>query len=199
MPTTTTRRRTGSRISTRCASETRSARPTSSAPGSRSRTARSSTPATSGRGLIGVTRLKLGRKEMSFPAVNYPLLQNEPERGDGWVRFTQTAGGRMGLPAPQARARQALLPGRERLRLDDLAARHLHRRHRQGGARRRQPLPAPLDLRPRRKPRREVGLDRLRRLVPGVVRPEHALGRERLDRRSSRPSSRSSSASCLPR
>jgi Cyclic nucleotide-binding domain len=54
-----------------------------------------------GRSLIGVTRLKLGRKEMSFPAVKYPLLQNEPERGDGWVRFTQTAGGRMGLPAPR--------------------------------------------------------------------------------------------------
>jgi hypothetical protein len=55
----------------------------------------------SGRGLIGVTRLKLGPKELSFPAVQYPLLQNEPEHGDGWVRFTQTAGGRMGLPAPR--------------------------------------------------------------------------------------------------
>jgi len=55
----------------------------------------------SGRGLIGVTRLKLGPKELSFPAVKYPVLQNEPERGDGWVRFTQTAGGRMGLPAPR--------------------------------------------------------------------------------------------------
>jgi hypothetical protein len=54
-----------------------------------------------GRGLIGVTRLKLGPKELSFPAVKYPLLQNEPEIGDGWVRFTQTAGGRMGLPAPR--------------------------------------------------------------------------------------------------
>ncbi len=54
-----------------------------------------------GRGLIGVTRLRLGRKELSFPAVKYPVLQNEPEIGDGWVRFTQTAGGRMGLPAPR--------------------------------------------------------------------------------------------------
>jgi Cyclic nucleotide-binding domain len=54
-----------------------------------------------GRGLIGVTRLKLGPKELSFPAVKYPVLQNEPEVGDGWVRFTQTAGGRMGLPAPR--------------------------------------------------------------------------------------------------
>jgi hypothetical protein len=54
-----------------------------------------------GRGLIGVTRIKLGPKELSFPAVKYPALQNEPEVGDGWVRFTQTAGGRMGLPAPR--------------------------------------------------------------------------------------------------
>ena len=54
-----------------------------------------------GRGLIGVTRLKLVRKELSFPAVQYPLLQNEPEIGPDWVRFTQTAGGRMGLPAPR--------------------------------------------------------------------------------------------------
>jgi hypothetical protein len=29
-----------------------------------------------GRGLIGVTRLKLGPKELSFPAVGYPVLQN---------------------------------------------------------------------------------------------------------------------------
>ena len=54
-----------------------------------------------GRGLIGVTRIKLGRKELSFPAVKYPVLQNEPQVGNGWVRFTQTAGGRMGLPAPR--------------------------------------------------------------------------------------------------
>jgi hypothetical protein len=54
-----------------------------------------------GRGLIGVTRLKLGPKELSFPAVKYPVLQSEPEIGPDWVRFTQTAGGRMGLPAPR--------------------------------------------------------------------------------------------------
>ncbi len=55
----------------------------------------------SGRGLIGVTRVRLGPKEMSFPAVQYPLLQAEPEVGPDWVRFTQTAGGHMGLPAPR--------------------------------------------------------------------------------------------------
>src|SRR5919106_5751703 len=54
-----------------------------------------------GRGMIGVTRLKLVGREMSFPAVKYPLLQAEPEVGPDWVRFVQTAGGRMGLPAPR--------------------------------------------------------------------------------------------------
>ena len=38
---------------------------------------------------------------MAFPAVAFPLIQPEPEVGDGWVRFVQTAGGRMGLPAPR--------------------------------------------------------------------------------------------------
>jgi Cyclic nucleotide-binding domain len=54
-----------------------------------------------GRGLIGVTRLKLAGRELSFPAVKFPLLQAEPEIGPDWVRFVQTAGGRMGLPAPR--------------------------------------------------------------------------------------------------
>lgn len=54
-----------------------------------------------GGGRIGVTRLKLGRREIAFPAVQYPLLQAEPEVGDGWVRFVQSAGGHMGLPAPR--------------------------------------------------------------------------------------------------
>ena len=54
-----------------------------------------------GRGLLGVTRLKVGRGRMSFPAVAFPLIQPDPEVGDGWVKFVQTAGGRMGLPAPR--------------------------------------------------------------------------------------------------
>jgi Cyclic nucleotide-binding domain len=54
-----------------------------------------------GRGLIGVTRLKLGPAKMAFPAVKFPLIQPEPEVGEGSVRFVQTAGGRMGLPAPR--------------------------------------------------------------------------------------------------
>ncbi|HLM37947.1 MAG TPA: cyclic nucleotide-binding domain-containing protein [Gaiellaceae bacterium] len=54
-----------------------------------------------GQGRIGVTRIKLGRRELAFAAVQYPLLQAEPEVGDGWVKFVQSAGGHMGLPAPR--------------------------------------------------------------------------------------------------
>jgi hypothetical protein len=54
-----------------------------------------------GRGHLGVTKVKLGPRELSVPAVAMPTLQPEPEVGDGWVRFTQTAGGRTGMPAPR--------------------------------------------------------------------------------------------------
>jgi hypothetical protein len=53
-----------------------------------------------GRGRIGVTRLRIGPKEVSVPAVALPTMQNT-EIGDGWVKFTQTAGGRTGMPAPR--------------------------------------------------------------------------------------------------
>lgn len=54
-----------------------------------------------GRGRIGVTRLKLGPKQLSVPAVAMPTLQSV-DMGDGSVRFTQTAGGRTGAPAPRS-------------------------------------------------------------------------------------------------
>jgi len=50
---------------------------------------------------IGVTKLKLGRT-FSVPAVPMPELRPEPEVGRGWVRFTQTAGGRTGVAMPRA-------------------------------------------------------------------------------------------------
>jgi hypothetical protein len=55
----------------------------------------------SGGGLVGSTRVKLGPKTVSFAGVTYPLIQHEPERGPDWVKFVQSAGGRMGLPAPR--------------------------------------------------------------------------------------------------
>jgi hypothetical protein len=50
---------------------------------------------------IGTTHVKVGPKTLSFPGVDYPLLQTEPEVGPDWVKFVQSAGGRMGLPAPR--------------------------------------------------------------------------------------------------
>jgi Cyclic nucleotide-binding domain len=55
----------------------------------------------SGGGHIGVARIKLGRRELAFPAVQYPLIQAEPEVGEDRVRFIQSAGGHVGLPAPR--------------------------------------------------------------------------------------------------
>jgi hypothetical protein len=55
----------------------------------------------SGRGHIGVTRVRVGRHAVYFTAFRLPDLQPEPEVGDGWVRFVQTTGGRTGLPAPR--------------------------------------------------------------------------------------------------
>jgi len=40
--------------------------------------------------------------QVAFAAVEFPVIQPDPEVGDGWVRFLQTAGGRIGLPAPKA-------------------------------------------------------------------------------------------------
>jgi Cyclic nucleotide-binding domain len=49
----------------------------------------------------GEMRLTLGRREVGFPAVQYPVIQAEPDVGDGSVTFVQSAGGNMGLPAPR--------------------------------------------------------------------------------------------------
>jgi hypothetical protein len=54
-----------------------------------------------GGGLIGNTTVRLGGVQRTFQAVQLPEIQHEPERGDGWVRFAQTTGGRTGLPAPR--------------------------------------------------------------------------------------------------
>jgi hypothetical protein len=54
-----------------------------------------------GHGHIGATRMRLGGLRIRFSAAAFPDLRPEPEVGDGWVRFVQTAGGRPGMPAPR--------------------------------------------------------------------------------------------------
>ena len=57
--------------------------------------------ATDGGGLMGSTTVTLGPMHRTFQPVQLPELRREPEHGDGWVRFTQTTGGRTRLPAPR--------------------------------------------------------------------------------------------------
>src|SRR5665213_1416098 len=59
-----------------------------------------------GAGMIGSTTVKVGPVSKVFEAVALPDIQTKPVYGDGWVRFTQTAGGRTGMPAPR-RVRRA--------------------------------------------------------------------------------------------
>ncbi|MDE3065536.1 MAG: cyclic nucleotide-binding domain-containing protein, partial [Acidobacteriota bacterium] len=59
-----------------------------------------------GGGMIGSTTVRVGPVRHVFEAVALPDLRTKPEFGDGWVRFTQTAGGRTGMPAPR-RVRRA--------------------------------------------------------------------------------------------
>jgi Cyclic nucleotide-binding domain len=55
----------------------------------------------SGGAMVGTTQVKIGPRTVGFPEIAYPLIQQEPELGPDWVKFVQTAGGRMGLPAPR--------------------------------------------------------------------------------------------------
>ena len=55
----------------------------------------------SGGGLMGTTTVRLGALQHTFQAVALPDIQRPPERGESWLRFVQTAGGRTALPAPR--------------------------------------------------------------------------------------------------
>jgi Cyclic nucleotide-binding domain len=55
----------------------------------------------SGGGLMGSTTVSVAGIRHRFQAVALPDIQRPPEKGDGWVRFVQTTGGRTGLPAPR--------------------------------------------------------------------------------------------------
>ncbi len=59
-----------------------------------------------GKGRIGRTTLRAGRRQVVFPAVALPDLRPAPEVGATWVRFVQSAGGRTGAPMPR-RVRRA--------------------------------------------------------------------------------------------
>ena len=49
-----------------------------------------------GGGLMGATTVKVGPVARTFEAIGLPDIAAKPVKGNGWVRFTQTAGGRTG-------------------------------------------------------------------------------------------------------
>lgn len=51
---------------------------------------------------IGSTTLRLGSKKTTFQAIALPTLRPDPEVARDHVTFTQTVGGRTGVPAPRA-------------------------------------------------------------------------------------------------
>jgi hypothetical protein len=59
--------------------------------------------------VIGATTIRIGPMDATFAAVAMPDLRGEAEIGDGWIRFTQTAGGRTGLPMPRRISRRPFL------------------------------------------------------------------------------------------
>src|SRR6202453_432354 len=54
-----------------------------------------------GGGKMGTTTVSVAGLRHKFEAVQLPDIHRDPELGDGWVRFSQTTGGRTGLPAPR--------------------------------------------------------------------------------------------------
>jgi hypothetical protein len=62
-----------------------------------------------GGGLMGSTSVKVGPVMRTFEAIGLPDIVQKPERGDGFVRFAQTAGGRTGVPAPRRVRRRPFL------------------------------------------------------------------------------------------
>lgn len=54
-----------------------------------------------GGGRISSTLFRVGGMRIQVEAVGYPELRPEPVAGEDFVRFTQTAGGRPGMPAPR--------------------------------------------------------------------------------------------------
>ena len=59
-----------------------------------------------GGGRIGVTRLKVGPKTVTVKAKGFADIRPAPEVTDDYVRFTQTCGGRTGVPAPRRTSRK---------------------------------------------------------------------------------------------
>lgn len=54
-----------------------------------------------GQGRVSNTAVRIASMRVLVEATPYTVLRSEPEVGEGYVRFVQTAGGRPGVPAPR--------------------------------------------------------------------------------------------------
>jgi hypothetical protein len=113
--TTTTPRPRRSMTSRRCGPRTGSVSPMCCGPGSMlTAPARSAAVGYSGGGHIGDTTIRMGGLRHTFQNALLPDLRRDPERGDGWVRFVQTVGGRTSMPARAGCATRPTSSGRRR-------------------------------------------------------------------------------------
>ena len=55
--------------------------------------------------LMGSTTIRIASLGATFAAIAMPDLRPAPEVGDGWVRFSQTCGGRTAIPGPRSISR----------------------------------------------------------------------------------------------
>ena len=56
-------------------------------------------------GIINSTTVRVGGLHRAFQPTQLPDLQRTPEEGPGWVRFSQTVGGRTAIPTPRTVSR----------------------------------------------------------------------------------------------
>lgn len=54
-----------------------------------------------GDGMMGSTTVGAAGRSVTFAGASMPVIQCEPQHGDGWVRFVQSSGGRTGAPMPR--------------------------------------------------------------------------------------------------
>ena len=133
-----------------------------------------------GGGHIAQTKMNLAVTEITLEATPFPDLRADPEVGDGWVKFVQTAGGRTGAPAPRTVKHPPFVKIEAPSAWTTLALTIHADGRRRARAARREPVPAPLDLRRRPQARREDRPHRVQGLVPQGVRQALAVGQRGL-------------------
>ena len=129
-----------------------------------------------GAGMIGSTTVKLGPVSKVFEAVALPDIKMKPVYGDGWVRFTQTAGGRTGMPAPRRVRRAPFVQWQAPLAWTTLSLTMYTNGESKGALVGASRFPRHWVYDDERAAQREVRTHRLRRLVPQVLRQGDALG-----------------------